>query len=156
MARFHFKLQRLLRVREVGEELARASFALAESERSAAATALDEARSDLGRAERELAQLRASQKPQASLLAERTLPPLLRRIAARRRILEDAEKSVQRARDEWQAARTDMRALEKLEDRARDAFKTDERAREDRALQETIERRAALAAGNVLTTEDQA
>ena len=37
-----------------------------------------------------------------------------------------------------------MRALEKLEGRAREVFAAQEREREDRALQETIERRAAL------------
>lgn len=158
MPRFQFKLRRLLRVREVGEELARAELAAAEHDRQIAQDALDTARSDLIGAEVELAQLRASGdlRADAALVAERTLPPLLRRIAHRRALAQQADRIADEARRVWQSARTDVRALEKLEDRARVGFAADDRAREDRASQEVVERRSALSGQKARRTEIEA
>ncbi len=153
MARFHFKLQRLLRVREIGEELARADVALAERDAQSARTSLAAARADLLRGEVELTQLRSQSNAAAAVLAERTLPPLLRRIAAGRQRVESAEQAADAARAAWQERRIDVRALEKLEVRERDKFVLEERAREDRASQENLERRAALAGRKDLSTE---
>jgi flagellar export protein FliJ len=153
MARFHFKLQRLLRVREIGEELARADVALAERAAQSARTELAATRADLMRGEQELTQLRAQSNAAAAVLAERTLPPLLRRIALSRQRVQSAEQAADVARAAWQERRTDMRALEKLEARERDKFVLEERAREDRASQENLERRAALAGRKDLSTE---
>lgn len=145
MPRFQFKLKRLLRVREISEELARADVAIAQSEAEQARSLLAAARVGLATAERELETTRERNGANAALVAERTLPPLLRRIVAGRHRLQAAELAATAARNVWQARRTDMRALEKLEERARAVFAEGERAREDRVLQETIERRAALA-----------
>jgi len=156
MARFKFKLDRLLRVREVSEELARAELGNAELEAQRAREGLDGARADLMRAERELIELRTRDGALAALAAEKTLPALLQRIAARRQRLVGAENAAAAARNEWQARRTDVRAIEKLEDRARDVHAVQEREREDRALQETIERRAALGARTSSSSETKA
>jgi flagellar export protein FliJ len=156
MARFKFKLDRLLRVREVSEELARAEFGSAELAAQRAREGLDGARADLLRAERELIELRTRDGALAALAAEKTLPALLQRIAVRRQRLVGAEAAATAARNEWQARRTDVRALEKLEDRAREVFAVQEREREDRALQETIERRAALGARTTSSSETKA
>jgi flagellar export protein FliJ len=153
MPRFHFKLQRLLRVREVSEELARADVAVAERDAQSARASLAATRADLARAEQELTRLRTEASPAAAVLAERTLPPLLRRIVAGRLRVQSAEKAADQARAAWQERRTDVRALEKLEERERAEFAGEERAREDRALQEIIERRAALAGRKDLSTE---
>lgn len=144
MPKFQFKLKRLLRVREIGEELARAEVALARSEADNAREVLAAARVGLATAERELVHTREHNGARAALLAERMLPPLLRRIVSGRQRLQAAELAAEAALDVWQARRTDVRALEKLEERARAAFAESDRAREDRVLQETIERRAAL------------
>lgn len=156
MARFKFKLDRLLRVREVSEELARAELGSAELAAQRAREGLDGARADLLRAEGELVALRARDGARAALAAEQTLPALLQRIAVRRQRLVGAEAAANAARVEWQARRTDVRALEKLEGRARDVFAAQEREREDRALQETVERRAALAARTPTSQETKA
>lgn len=156
MARFKFKLDRLLRVREVSEELARAELGSAELAAQRAREGLDGARADLLRAERELIELRTRDGALAALAAEKTLPALLQRIALRRQRVTSAEAAATAARNDWQARRTDVRALEKLEDRAREVFAVQEREREDRALQETIERRAALAVRTPSSSETQA
>lgn len=155
MARFRFKLQRLLHVRAIGEELARAEFAGAQRAALQAQSEVEAARAGLASAERELELVRARDGARPALVAERTLPALLRNIASSRKRLEAAQHAVAAAQAAWQARRSDVRALEKLEERAFNQFLEHEREREDRALQETIERRAALEARPTSPTEPE-
>lgn len=147
MARFHFKLARLLRVREIREEIARTELLAAESAVRAAEKTLEEARDTLREAERELAviQTRAAIAPAEVLVAQRTVPLLTRRIQERKQLVSVLAKAADAARGAWQATRVDVRVLEKLEDRARGAYREEERAREDKTIQETVDRKAALA-----------
>ncbi len=153
MARFRFKLERLLHVRAISEELARAELATAQLAAAQAQSELDSARTDLTSAERELELVRAQDGARAALVAERTLPLLLRRIVSSRKRLEAANNAASAARDVWQSRRSEVRAIEKLEERAREQFSQLEREREDRALQETIERRATLEARGTSSRE---
>ncbi len=155
MARFRFKLERLLHVRAISEELARAELAATQLAAAHAEAELELARTGLANAEHELGLVRSRDGARAALAAERTLPALLRRIVSSRKRLEAAQNAAAAARSTWQARRTNVRALEKLEERARGEFTQLEREREARALQETIERRAALEGRALSMTETE-
>jgi flagellar export protein FliJ len=152
MRRFQFPLARLQRVRELGEELARSELLGAEAALSAAESQLEVARTELSGAENQIARLQADVKlsPGEVLAAQLTLPDLSTRVQARRAAVAQAAKAVELARVAWQSARIEVRALERLEERARDVFREEERAREDKVLAEVVDRKAAIdSAGNV-------
>lgn len=147
MARFRFPLVRLLRVREIHEELARndllgAEAALRESERR-----VELARAEQREAEEQLAllQARSAIMPGEVLAAQGTVPALAVRVAAKRAEARRAAEAAEAAREAWMAARVDVRVLERLEERSHVAFRDGERAREDKVTQELVDRRAALA-----------
>lgn len=146
MRRFQFPLARLQRVRELGEELARSELLAAEAALHEAEARLDAARGDLRTAETHVARLQADPQlaPGEVLAAQLTLPALSTRISLRRGEVSVAAKAVDDARAAWQAARIEVRALERLEERARDIFREEERGREDKALAEIVDRKAAI------------
>lgn len=148
MQRFKFKLARLLRVRELREELARGELVAAEHALRSAELALEHARADLCDARSELAllQTRAAIAPGTVLAAQRTVPGLERRIGERRERAQGLALAAAAARDVWQAARVDVRALRELELRARADFDGERRAAEDKVSAELVDRKAALAA----------
>jgi flagellar export protein FliJ len=147
MSAFRFRLARLQRVRELREEAARAELMLAEQARREAEDRLAAARGDLAAAEAELARIQArGELPLAAIVAaQAALPAHARRIELRKRGLAERNAAADAARDAWHAARTDVRALGKLEERALGAHRDRERRREDRVLQEIVDRRVAVA-----------
>ncbi|NUP97101.1 MAG: hypothetical protein HUU28_13150, partial [Planctomycetaceae bacterium] len=69
---------------------------------------------------------------------------LERRARVHEQALAGARAAADVAREAWQVARVDKRALERLEERAKGVFRESERALEDKALQEQVDRKAAL------------
>lgn len=149
MRRFRFPLARLQRVRELGEELARSELLAAEARLHECERLLDAAREDLRSAEEGIARLQSDGALRTGevIAAQRTLPALLARVTSRRAEVTAAANVVEECRAAWQAARIEVRALERLEDRARDIFREEERANEDKQLAEQVDRKAALAGG---------
>ena len=147
MARFRFPLHRLLRVRELGVELARNELLAAESVAQEAALRLAAVRDDVRAALAHIARLQAAPEIDTELVlaAQRSIPALERRVRTREEELAKARAAADVAREAWQAARVDKRALERLEERAKGVFRESERALEDKALQEQVDRKAALA-----------
>lgn len=147
MARFKFGLARLMRVREIREEIARTELIAAEAAAREAEHKLDQARARKVDAELELGAVQAHSAltPAQVLVAQGVLPDLERRIAAHRVQTARLKQTADGARRVWMDSRVDVRALEKLEERARGVFQGDERAREDKVLQEIVDRRTALA-----------
>jgi len=149
MRRFRFPLARLQRVRELGEELARSELLAAEAHLHECESRLDAARGELRAAEEGVARLQSDDALRTGevLAAQRTLPTLVSRVAGRRTEVAQAASAVEECRAAWQAARIEVRALERLEERARDIFREEERAHEDKQLAEQVDRKAALAGG---------
>lgn len=149
MRRFRFPLARLQRVRELGEELARSELLAAEARLHECELRLEDARADLRAGEEGVARLQSdgSLRMGEIIAAQRTLPTLLARVTSRRTEVAAAAQVVEECRAAWQAARIEVRALERLEDRARDIFREEERASEDKQLAEQVDRKAALAGG---------
>lgn len=145
MTPFRFRLARLMRVREIREELARSELLAAELALREAELALEGARGELRGAESELAHFQSlpAVVPGEIVAAQRTLPPLAQRIARRREQAATLAADSLRARHAWQAARIDVRVLEKLEERALTAHHAQERASEDKLTQEFIDRNGA-------------
>jgi flagellar export protein FliJ len=146
MARFRFPLHRLLRVRELGEELARNELLAAEALVQEAERRLASAREQVRFALAHIAQLQAAPQIEAELVlaAQRSVPALERRARVHEQALASARAAADVAREAWQVARVDKRALERLEERAKGVFRESERALEDKALQEQVDRKAAL------------
>ena len=145
MAAFRFRLARLMHVREIHEELARSELLAAEQALREAEGALERARGELHSAEAELAgvQARAEVVPGEVLAGLLTLPPLSRRVTLRRDQAAGRAAQADDARRAWQAARVDVRVLEKLEGRAREAHRELERAAEAKLIQEVVDRTGA-------------
>ncbi len=151
MKRFRFRLERLARVREVQEELARATWAGAEREAREGEEQADALAEALRAAQRELVAARRDPRGGAAraLVAERTLDTLAERLRSARERARTRRAQADRLRDAWRERERDVAALERLEERARErhqleagraeALVADEAAaRRDRALRESV------------------
>jgi hypothetical protein len=142
--RFDFRLERVRRVRDLEERVARAERALAESLARAAEASRDEARAVLETSRAHLrAILEGQLDPRGVLAAQRALDGEL---ASLRRRIEAAR--TQRAQAERMAAvhrsrRSAARALEELRVRARARHAAELERHENAALDEVAQRRAA-------------
>jgi flagellar biosynthesis chaperone FliJ len=142
--RFEFRLARLLRVRAIEEELARAALARAEAEARSAAAVRERAAHELARGRSELVADLATGtiRPARVLLAQRALGNLA--VALRARLERErtlvGQASVLRAA--WRARETDRRALVELESRAHRSHRAELERRENAALDEVAQRRA--------------
>lgn len=147
MRRFRFPLARVQRLRELGEELARSELFAAEARLHECGARLEASREELRSAEDGIARLQSEGALRAGeiIVAQRTLPTLLTRVEIRRSEFAQAASAVDERRAAWLAARIEVRALERLEGRARDMFREKERANEDKQLAEQVDRKAALA-----------
>ena len=156
MARFSFRLGRVERVRRIREELARNDLLQAERVLTEARERLQRAGSELARALEEIERAQAEPSLDAALVlaAQETLPGLQARLSRRRTQVAERESAADGARAAWRAARADVRALEKLEQRERVAFQDAERAREDKVRQENADRKAAVSASGAAPTEN--
>ena len=158
MAAFRFRLDRLLRVRAIREEIARSEPMLAEQARREAEGVLEHARGALRGAESELAlvQAHAVVVPREVLAGQRTLPPLVGHVTYRRvqhtQRLDEAE----RARTTWLETRVEQRALDNLRERRRAEFLFESAKAENAQLEEWCLGRAKRRPGGDLVDEPHA
>lgn len=132
MSRFSFKLARLARVRVVQEEIALAQWQSAETVAREALAREQAGRDAVNSATAELAQAQSSASidPTHILQAREAIDGMVRRI----KVLEEQTRTAQvesaRLREPWQALRTELEGLKRLEKKAKTAFRI-EREREE-------------------------
>jgi hypothetical protein len=147
MTKFRFRLERVLRARRVAEEVQRARLFEAET----AARALDDAASACTDASASSRDVLRSDQSAPTLDATRILVAQ----SAHERVLAAEQAARQRAREgrlaatteraAWTTRRSDVRGLERLEDREREMFRAEIDVREERVIEETAARRAEIA-----------
>jgi len=154
--RFEFRLARLARVRVLQEEQARAEWQAAEQEAEAARTHRDQAHADRVQAREVLANdLRTSSiAPGEVVLAHQQLDRMDREFTRRRELAATAQFHADRARTPWEERRRDVRALERLEDKARTEHQYEVEAAEAQQLDETALMRAARKVTTNTSNED--
>jgi len=146
--RFEFRLQRVLRVRDLEERVVRAQRAQAEGAARAAEERLEETRGGLARSRGLLRGLLASgPRPESLLVLQRALDgelgALRRRTESVRTLRIQAERMAQVHRERKSAAR----ALEELRQRARVRHASAVTKAENQELDEIAQRRARPAGG---------
>ncbi|MBI5363000.1 MAG: flagellar export protein FliJ [Planctomycetes bacterium] len=144
MKGYHFRLARLMRVRDVEERTAKERFLAADRIAREAEDAVVRARDAVRDAEGDL---RAAQADRA-LSPTRVLTTLdaLAGLRARVRVLHERSLPLRAAaeveRAAWSERRRDLRGLERLEDRDRERWRAEEGRREARTLDEVAAMRA--------------
>jgi flagellar export protein FliJ len=125
--RFEFKLQRLARVRKVQEDLARAAWQAAESVVREAEHRLEAAEASVGESLEDLRRLQSSPELVAARLvqAQEVVARLAERRDAIARQLPGLRAEADRLREPWQALRTELEGLARLEEKARDRHRAE-------------------------------
>lgn len=147
MKRFQFKLGRLARVRKAQEEIARAEWQAAASVVSELDQRLQAVGADIERAFefQRRAQSTVDLDPSRVLNAYEAIHSMERLRGQLRERLEQAAAEAQRLREPWQALRTELEGLKRLEETARTEHRVErERVEASETDQVAIER-AALA-----------
>lgn len=141
MKGFSFRLQRLLRVRELEEQAARERWALQERETQAARTQAEAARQAKRDAWQELRS--KADRPLQRLALEQTLPGLDLRLQSCRDRLDAAEQRAESERRAWVQERARVQSLERLKERDATQFRADALQRENAILDEVASGREA-------------
>ena len=137
MARFRFRLDRLLRVRTIEERLARSEWSQGERIAQAAEDAQDRARAHLHRSRSELAAgLEGSLHARAVLTQQALLGGLGRRLAGARETYLTARGQADRLGDHWRTRNAASEALSRLRERDRLAHRREEARREAAEMDE--------------------
>ncbi len=122
MKRFEFQLQRLARVRKVQEDLARAAWQAAEAAARELARRVEAAEAGILEAVEDLRTLQSSPRLEAAQLIQAQQAVQL--LSVRREALvgrqRDAQAEADRLREPWQALRTELEGLRRLEEKARE------------------------------------
>lgn len=144
MKRFSFRLARLLRVREVLEGEARATFGAAEAAAAAAEREVARQAAALVQARRESAGLAGvgATDPDAVLRGELAETMRRARLAAERRTAGTLRLQADRLRDAWLERRVERESLSRMEDRSREVWREERRLLENAELDEVARRRA--------------
>ena len=147
MSRFDFRLKRVLRVRQVEEEVACNRFRECVAVMQRAEEIADGLGQELQRSRDELVETRAHKRvpPEELLLASNTLQDLEATLAEQRRRASELKTEADELRRVWESARRDRMALEQLEDRRRRDHLDEEEKRANQELDEIARRRAAQA-----------
>ncbi len=136
MKRFHFRLARVLRAREIEEEIAREAWARSVARANAAAEDEEAARRALDGAHRELLELEQSApgrplSPTAILVGHRALDRLRREIAEKAELALTARSQAATMETAWHDRSAQRKGLSELEARARDRHRKEARREED-------------------------
>lgn len=142
MTRKPAKLGRLLRIRQVQEEQARATWQQAEHRARERGQELDFLRKSLLQSRTELAELRCAGRPGLIPLHEQLEVHLGRNIKRASREAECARELASSARVPWHQLRTRAEGLKKLVERARTQYIRDLDQRQERELDEVAGSRA--------------
>lgn len=133
MKRFHFRLDRVQRAREISESLARAEWQAAERDALDAEAASDELEARIRAARAELVQLQASEtlRPGDVLASDRALARAWHTLAGKRERAAEQRTAADERREAWIECERDRRALERLEERQREVFRVESNRAED-------------------------
>lgn len=147
MTRFRFRLERLLAVRRIEEELARGEWLAAERAARAAEERVEVLRSAIGRAEHELARVLVLPRldPTAVLLGQTGLDAIRAHVPAALALARKERAAAEARRAAWSECQTAVKSLENLRGRARETHRREEEARENALLDEQALFRAAAA-----------
>lgn len=139
-----FRYRRVLRVRELEEELAREEFLASERVARQAEEQAARMQAELKRAQTELTETRLHRRvpPEELLTAQTTLESLGRSVSEQMRLARDLRGEAEGQRAAWEGARADVRTLERLEERQAGAAREEQRRAEARALDEAARRGA--------------
>lgn len=138
-----FKLERVLRVRRIEEELAREHFQSCEQVARRAEEVAENIGAEIAKAQEELVETRRYRRtpPEDLVMAQETLESLDRTLVEQKRRAGDLRREAEAIRTEWEQSRGDMRALERLEERFWHAARGEEYRAELRELDESAQRR---------------
>ena len=144
MRGLHFGLARVLRVRVIEEEMARGAWQQAERAAQQAEQAVGATLGELAHAQERLAKAQGGARisPAEVVLCDGALESLRRVLAHQRRSAKARRAEAARLRLSWEAARTRMRGLERLEQRERARHRAELEAGELREIDEQALRRA--------------
>jgi flagellar export protein FliJ len=145
--RFHFRLSRVRRVRELEERQARAAWGAAQSAAAEAAEARETLSARLRAARRDHVEGLASggSRPGTLLVEQRTLDRQVLELGAASELARTRADQAAALAEAWRERERARRALEELERRARDRFRTELRARETAEMDEIAGMRDAQA-----------
>jgi flagellar FliJ protein len=150
---FSFRLQRLLRVRELEEQAARERWALQERETLAARTQADAARQAKRDAWQELRN--KADRPLQRLALEQSLPGLDQRLLTCRERLDAAQQRAESERSAWVRERARVQSLKRLKERDATQYRLDAQQRENAILDEVASGREARKAAADLADENK-
>jgi flagellar export protein FliJ len=129
--RFEFRLARLRRVREINEQVARAARAAAERESRRATALLEQARGEVEEARRCLSGSPGPLQPQRILHSLGAIETMLQDVGRKREGALTREAQARELAEAWREREVDRRALEQLENRARDRHRAELERREN-------------------------
>lgn len=152
MKGFQFRLQRLLRVRELEEQAARERWAAEERAAQDAAKITDQARAQKLAAWQELR--RKADRPAERIALEGTLPGLQDRLQRCREQLQGAQQRSETERQRWSSERARVQSLERLKERDSTLFRAAATQRENEVMDEIAGMRDARKASAGMTAED--
>lgn len=146
MSRFEFRLKRVLRVRQVEEEVACTRFRECVAVMQRADEIAEGLGQELKRSREELIETRSHKRipPEDLLMASNMLQDLEASLAEQRRRAVALQEEADALRRTWEAARRDRMALEQLEDRRKRDHYDELEKRANQELDETARRRATL------------
>ncbi len=144
MAHFHFRLARLKRLREIDEQLARERFLAADRRALDAEHAAEEAARARAQALEELRRVQSAPQVAAHALiaASGFIETCIERLRERTNSARSLRFQAEAERATWTARRAEVKGLERLEDRDRDAWRVEEGRRDARVLDEVAGLRA--------------
>ena len=137
-----FRYERVKRVREIEEELAREDFLARERIARQAEEMAAAMQAELEKAQRELSETRLYRRvpPEELLTAQTTLEALGQNVSEQARRARDLRTEAETQRATWEGARTGVKTLEQLGARHEAAARETERQREARELDEATDR----------------
>jgi flagellar export protein FliJ len=137
------RIERVLRVRRLEEEVARERFIACEQVARQADELADGISAEIARAQEQLGETRVQSliPPEDLLSAQSTLESLDDTLAEQRRRTQELQLEADGMRATWELARQEMRALERLDEQLASAERGDQARREAREMDEEAVRR---------------
>ena len=157
MPAFHFKLGRLSRVRDLQEQSARNLWAAAETIAQNHIEVVEHYASEIANARSELGLAQAEEAIEVGeiLRFQHAIERLVERMASAHELAKTSRYQADQLEESWRTAKSDSRALERLEERQRDEHEFEERKLESLKMDEiAIERNFASRRGERLQSEE--
>ncbi len=157
MVAFKFRLGRLSRVRDIQERNARNLWAAAEEVARNHREVVEHFQSEIVRSREELARIQATESIEigAVLSTQHVIENLEKRRSVAEELARTSRFQADQLQESWQVAKSEARALERLEERQREEYELAERKLESAAMDEVaLERTAASARKDRMQTED--